>query len=122
MAPLPREHALDRQREARPGLLLFGYGLSAAPGDGVEFRLPVILRNTPTGGDRSVELEAIERRVEGPFLHLQHFVRKEVNGLSDGISVHRAALQRVQDQQIERALQKIRESGFAHRPRAPMTV
>ena len=59
-------------------------------------------------------LQAPERRIERAFLHLQHFIGAEMDGLRDGVSVHRAALEGVQDQQIERALQERRLSGFTH--------
>jgi len=54
----------------------------------------------------AVEFQPPERRIKRAFLHLQHLIGKQMDGLRDGVAVHRAALERVQDQQIQRALQK----------------
>jgi hypothetical protein len=66
------------------------------------------------GGDSAVELQPVERRIQGAFFHLERLVREQVDGLGDGIAVQGSALQGVQDQEIEGALQQHGRIGFSH--------
>src|SRR5262245_42508099 len=84
----------------------------------VEARAPVALGPRPGRGDPAVVLEAVERRIERPFLDPKQVLPELRDPLPDRISVERPRRQRLEHQQIETAVQDIR---FAHRGRAPQS-
>ena len=112
---LPRKYALNRTGKTSPGLLLFGNKFAAPFCDRVILRFAVVIGKAPFGGNGAIEFQAVERRVERTFFHFEHLVRKQVDGLRNGVTVQGAALQRVENQEIERALEQCGLSGFGHR-------
>ena len=69
-------------------------------------REAVVLRRLPVRRDPPALLEAVQGRIEGPLLNLEHVFRLALDGLGYGVAVSRPRSQRPQDQQVERALQQ----------------
>src|SRR5688572_18684122 len=88
--------------------LAFSSELSSTSGsERVVARATVVLRCAPCGGHPPVQEQTLESRVEGPLANLQNFFGLDPNLLGDVVAVHRPALQRAQDQQVERALEEV---------------
>jgi len=49
----------------------------------------------------------MERRIQRAMLDLEHFVRSAFNRVGDGVAVRRPQYERSENQQIQRALEKI---------------
>jgi hypothetical protein len=97
---------LNGRGETRPAVLLGREQLLPSDGEAVVLRLPVVVRDTPFGADRAVELEPVKGGVERPFLDLQHLIREQVDRLGDSVAVQRAALEGMEDEEIEGALEE----------------
>jgi hypothetical protein len=111
---LSREDAGDGRGQPRPGVVLRCQQLPATRRYLVVLGAAVVFRNSPVRANRAVELEPVEGRIQRSFLDLQYLVRKQVDGLRDGVAVQPAALKRVEDEEVECALQKGWCIGFAH--------
>jgi hypothetical protein len=94
---------------------LFAELLSAGGGDRVIPRLPLRRRLAPFGLDPTASLEAVEGGVERPLLDAQHVLREAPDVLGDGVAVHRAECQRVEDEEVERAGEKRRHRQTGYR-------
>ena len=84
--------------------------LSPVTRDLVVLRAAVVVRDAPVRPYRAVELQAVERRIERALLDLQDLVRQQVNGLGDRVAVQPRRAERMEDQQVERALEQGRRS------------
>ena len=73
----------------------------------VEFGALVGLRLPPFRAHPALLLQAVQRRVERPRLHLQHLGGLRANRLADAIAVLRSPLQGAQNQHPQRPLQQI---------------
>ena len=82
--------------------------LSALGGDGVVARAAVVLRRAPFRADPAVEQQPLQRRIQRALADLQHIGGQQADAVGDAVAVLRAARQRPQDQQVERARQQIR--------------
>ena len=58
-------------------------------------------------GDQFLFFQPVERRIERPLLDLQYVVRDLNDALGDGPAVHRFERKRLQDEEVESALQQI---------------
>src|SRR5438067_4953166 len=105
---------VDRQDQAVELAALGGEPFSAGGGQRVVARAAIVFGGGPVGLRPSPEEEALQRRVERALAHLQHVVREELQPLRDAVAVLRAARERLQDQQVERARQQLDGSGAPH--------
>src|SRR4051812_35051798 len=81
----------------------------------IHLRPPSGVALGPLGRDPALLLEPMQRRIERALLHLQDFARHLLDALGDGPAVRRLKGKRLQDQEIQGALDEI--GGFAHMPR-----
>ena len=65
------------------------------------------------GADPAASLEAVERRVQRSFLDLQDVVGDLLEPARNGVAVHGAPAQRLENENVERALEQV-DCGFAH--------
>ena len=75
---------------------------------------PAQLRDGPLGFDPALVLEAMERRVERALIDLQDVLRDLLDALRDRPAVQRVGLQRPEDEQVERARQKVGNGVSSH--------
>ncbi len=97
----------DHVGEAAPAL---GLALQLRPAAGrelVKLRIAPGLRLRPLGGEELFVLQAMQRGVERPLLHLQGIARYLLDALRDGISVNGSKRDHSQDQEVEGSLGKI---------------
>ena len=73
---------------------------------------PVVLGDLPLGGDPSLALESIERGIERSLIHDEHIARHVADALRDRPSVERPEGERLQHEQVQRALEYL--DWFAH--------
>ena len=81
-------------------------------GKTIEARAPVVLGRAPLGGDPALPLEALQRGIERALLDLQDVVGELADPLRDRPAVQRLERDRLQDQQIDGALNEI--GGLPH--------
>src|SRR5581483_10123598 len=101
------EHLGDGERDARP-LFLLG-GEAAAPGGGQRIALDPapLLVGGPVAGDQPVRFEPVERRKERSRLHAEGAARDLLQAFGDAEAVPRLELERAEDQEVERAFEKL---------------
>ena len=80
----------------------------------VVLRPPAQLRDGPLGFDPALVLEAMERRVERALVDLQDVLGDLLDALRDRPAVQRVGLQRPEDEQVERARQKVGDRVSSH--------
>src|SRR5262252_6540899 len=73
----------------------------------VEFGVAAEIRRLPLGFDPALMLEAMERGIERPLSDRERVVREELDSLRDAPPVERLPGNRLEDQQIQRALQQV---------------
>src|SRR5690242_4353937 len=101
------EHAGDGVRNLRPARA-FGRQLFLALGrEPVNPDALLIVRNLPIRGDPFLPLQPMKRGVERAGVHLKDVSRVSANRLADAIAVLRAPAKRLQDEQVERALEQL---------------
>ena len=100
-------HARDRRGEGAPAPLLGLEPPPAAHGEAVEARTAVVLREAPLRAHLPRDLEASQRGVERALLDAQHLLRGALDVLRDPPPVVLAAVERPQDQHVERALHQL---------------
>src|SRR5688500_9527738 len=100
------KNAGDGAGELVPAFLL-GLELAATRASQLrELRALVVLRKPPLGADPPPPLDPVERRIERAFLNAQHVVRHLHDPLPDPEPVQRPDRDGLEDQHVERALQK----------------
>ena len=104
------QHALNRANHAVE-LGAFGGKLFAARGgECVVAGAAIVLRRTPFGLHPAVEEQPLERGIQRTLADAQHVVGRQTQVLDDAIAMLRSADERLQDQELERARQKIGRS------------
>src|SRR6185437_14653897 len=105
---------VQKCRDGGGGLLpagALGVQLTAAGGgEAIVTGAAAVFGGAPAGGDPAGGLHAVQRGVERPLLDPQEIAGDLVDVLGDAEAVHaflRAALQGVQHQQVERALEVV---------------
>ena len=91
---------------------MLGHQLLAAFGNRIIFGFAIIFGQTPLRGNSAVQLQTIKGRVERPFFYFENFIGQQMNGLGDGVPMHRTTLERVQDKEIEGPLEQRGLFGF----------
>ena len=101
------QHLEHRFGVSAPGGF-FGLELAAAGGgERVVARAPVVLGQSPLGGDEAGALEAMECFVEGRVFDFEDAVGALVDPSRDGVAVHRAPGERSEHEDVERALEQV---------------
>src|SRR6059058_1382655 len=99
-------HAGDRSRETDPVRLLQFKLLPPLPGQAIETRALIVIRNAPFVFNPALQDKALQRRVKRAFLDCENVSRELLNALGYPVPVHLAVHQRLQNQHIESALQQ----------------
>lgn len=86
---------------------LFFKALLSRPGEAVELRAAVLLRNAPGGFDETLIFEAVKRGVQRSLLYLKDFTRQLPDPPGDRPPMQRLAANRFEDQQVERSLNQV---------------
>ena len=81
---------------------------ASLPRQFVELRSPILFGPAPLALQESVPLEAMQRRIQGTLFHAQHPLRLFFDTPTDGESVQRSRPERLEHQQIHRAVQGVR--------------
>src|SRR5262245_28756968 len=68
----------------------------------------VVLRYAPLRLDPLFFLETVESGIERPFFNFEQFLGHLHDALADAIAVHRPQAERLENQQVKRALEQIR--------------
>src|SRR6266850_7012617 len=98
----------DHLRHAIP---LFSFSLESAFTRGREpviFRPAFIFRLAPFTGDPPLVFETIQGGVQRALLNFQAIFRNLLNAQQDAVAVQRAQGNRLEDEHVERALQKVK--------------
>src|SRR5436190_5414775 len=113
------QHAIDGGDDAVPAVRLLGQLAAAGRREAVVACLAVVLGGAPEGGNPAAILEPVKRGRQRAVLDLEHVVRPMFDRVRDGVPVRRAEHQRLEDQQVERALEQFALnwliSAFGHR-------
>src|SRR4029453_695002 len=116
------QHQPDRARQTLPRGLL---ALEVPPSrrrEAVVAGAAIALRGAPLGADPALPLETRKRRVERALLDEQDLLRHLANALRDRPAVHRLESDRLQDQQVERALDQVGRLAHRTSPRLSTTL
>jgi hypothetical protein len=73
----------------------------------VELRLAIVLGAAPGRGDEALLLEAVQSRVEGPLIDLQHVAGNLLNAQRNAPPVPRSGSQRAEDQEVQSTLKEV---------------
>src|SRR6266536_1610805 len=73
----------------------------------VEPRATIILRDAPPSLDPALGLEATQRRIERPIVHVERSLRHDLDRLREIPAVRRARPEELEHNQVERALEKV---------------
>src|SRR5688500_18654817 len=101
------EHLPHGLHEPAPGRRLGAKLTPALDGQTVELRASIVRRELPLGLDPAALLQAMERWVKRTFADLEDLARQLLDPPRDGVAVGRSPAQRLEDEQVERALQQI---------------
>ena len=105
------QHLENGARILRPNRRLGAELFSTLGSELVVLRLPVVLRKAPLCLDPTSLFHAVEGGVEGALFYLKALVRGFADPRRDGVSVTGPPRQRFQDEEVERALEKIEIDG-----------
>ena len=101
------EDETDRADEAVPGRELLAQRASSGGGEPVVLRAPAVLGGAPLRVDPASLLQPDERRVDGALAYLQRVLGELLDAVGESPSVHRRERERLEDEQVERALQDL---------------
>src|SRR5215468_8509344 len=99
---------LDGGREPPPVLGLFSQLFAPGSGQFVILRLPVVFRHAPLGVDPPPLFQPQQRRIERPLVDDERPAGNLLNALGDAPAVHRLEGERLENEQVQRPLQKVR--------------
>jgi hypothetical protein len=83
--------------------------------ESVELRPPPFRRHAPVALDPAAVLEPVERGVKRPLVHLEDVAGPLADALGDAPAVQRAERHRLEDEQVERALEQVGAFFVGHR-------
>src|SRR5262249_2214498 len=101
------QYSCDRPLQLLPTRQLLRQLLLASRRQPVILRALVVVRSLPLGRNPFLLFKAVQRRIQGAGVHLQDLARARADSHADAVAVLGSPLQRLQDQQVERALQKL---------------
>ena len=110
-----RDHeAGDRAGELLPPRALGGEPRPSLGGEAVHPNAPIVLGRSPLGADGLLTEQALEGGIERPRLDLEHVAGLRANELGEAVAVAWAPAERLEHDEIERALQQLhaRRDGF----------
>ncbi len=81
--------------------------LPAGAGQCVDARALPGVGQFPLSFHEALPLEAVQRRIQRAGVDLQPLAGVETDGLADAVAVPRSGLQRLEDEEVERALQQL---------------
>src|SRR6185295_9743631 len=90
-----------------PGIGFCGQLLPPGRSELIELGAAVVFRISPLGGNQPLRLQAVQRRIQGTLIDLEHVSRHLLDSLRDVPPVSRAGLEGFQHQQVERPLQQV---------------
>src|SRR5690348_18434886 len=96
------QHGADRAGDLLVLLLLDCELLPAGRRERVETGAAVVLRRAPLAADVAVEQESLQRGVQRALTNLEDLTRDLAQSLRNPVAVHRPALKRAEDEEIER--------------------
>src|SRR4051812_23675894 len=106
--PLRRpHHQRDRGREPLPRCGFLFELLTPGASQRVVLRAALLLGDAPLRADPPLMLEPLQRRIQGPLLHQQDVVGELPDARGDRPPVHRLEGQRLENEQIQRALDEV---------------
>src|SRR5262249_30051660 len=85
--------------------------LLAGAGQGVELGPPPGLVGAPPGRDPAALLDAVQRRVERALLDAEQLARVLPDALDDAVAVERPGRERLEDEEVEGALEEVGLAG-----------
>jgi len=109
------QNECDRPRQAVPTRLFRRELPSPLRRKAVELRLAAILRLAPLSGQQAALFQAVQRWIQRSLLHVQHLPGDLPDAQRNSVAVNRAHCYDLQDQHIQRALQKVGLIGRRHR-------
>jgi hypothetical protein len=102
------QHPGDGRRQPFPAGAL-GLQLPApCRGQAVELRPLFVLGDLPLGVNPPLALEAVKRRVERAMIDVEDVLRGGSQSNADAVTMLRSVLQRSENEEIKRALEKVR--------------
>ena len=107
---LSRDDEANRAGEPIPALELTCELLSAGSRQRVDLRFTAGVGGGPRGLQPALLLQPVQRRVQRALRDLQHVAADLANALRDAPAVHRLERERLEDEQIQRALNEIGRS------------
>src|SRR5690348_14715824 len=99
------QNSLYGQRHSFPLRRLLAQLALALLRQAVKLRLPVVFRRALLGFNPPRRLEALQCRIERALVDAQHILGNLLDALRNAPAMLRAERERLQDQQVERALQ-----------------
>src|ERR1043166_1873184 len=102
----------------RPSFAFDAELFPAGAREAVEARASVFLGQAPFAVDPAHLLDAVEGGIEGAFFDAGHVVRELLDAAADAVAVRLAEAQGFEDEEVERALGKIRL--LLHGSRVPL--
>ena len=102
----------DRGGQALPPCRLVDDCVTSCLGKGVVPRPAVRIRRPPLGGNPALSFELVQRGVQRALTDPQHVARHLPDTLCDRPAVHRLQRDRLQNQQVQRALDEIEARGL----------
>ncbi len=97
----------DGLREALPVVFFCGELLTARGSQAIVASAAIVFRHAPLGADPAVLFHAMEGGVEGTFLDAEDVFGNLLDVKSDAVAVHGRASEGLEDQEGERALEKV---------------
>src|SRR5688572_4356719 len=108
---------LNRAGEPRPALEFLRQLLPARRAEAVRLRLAPGLGHDPVRLEPALLFQAMQGRIQRPLRHLQHVAADELDSAGNRPPVLRAAGERLEDEQVERALDEVGRSAHIVIPR-----
>src|SRR5688572_7644779 len=109
------ENRRNRVGDCRPARRFALELLSSRPGQAVVLRVAVVFGEAPLRVNPPLHFEPVQRRIKGAFLDTQHVLRYLLDPPGDREPMIGRGREDAQNQQWQRALDKLTGTGFSHR-------